>query len=68
MGRDFQIEPNPLYTYNFLCRQDQSTMNLELSKELDYIPQCLKCNARMVLRYSINNDGEIWMNSAIMHE
>ena len=57
-----------IYTYSFLCKQDSSTMLLELSKELDYLPQCLKCNKTMILRYSIDDNGSIWMNSAIMHE
>ncbi len=47
---------------------DHSTMNLELSKQIGYIPKCLKCNSNMIMRYSINNDGDIWMNSAILHE
>ncbi len=57
-----------IYTYNFLCRSDNSEMNLELSKELDYLPKCLKCSKTMLLRYSIDNNGSIWMNSAIMHD
>jgi hypothetical protein len=62
------MNSNPLYTYGFYCSKDKSEMTLELSKELDYIPSCLKCNSRMIIRYSIDNDGSIWMNSAIMHE
>ena len=61
-------EHNPLYTYNLLCMSDRSELNIELSREIDFIPKCLKCNKTMILRYSINNDGDIWMNSAIMHE
>lgn len=57
-----------LWTYNFICMSDHSTMNLELSKQIGYIPKCLKCNSNMIMRYSINNDGDIWMNSAILHE
>jgi hypothetical protein len=43
-------------------------MNIELSREIDFIPRCLKCNSDMVIRYSIDNDGELWMNFSIMHE
>ena len=61
-------DTHPLYTYSFICMIDRSELNLELSKELDYLPKCLKCNKSMVIRYSINNNGDIWMNSAIMHD
>jgi hypothetical protein len=61
-------EMDPIYTYNYLCMQDQSEMNIELSREIDFIPRCLKCNSDMVIRYSIDNDGELWMNYSIMHE
>ncbi len=61
-------ESDPLYTYSYLCMQDRSIMLLELSKELDYIPKCLKCARDMIMRYSINNDGDIWMNDDILHE
>ena len=61
-------DTHPLYTYNFICMKDRSELNLELSRELDYLPKCLKCGKSMILKYSINNDGEIWMNSAILHE
>lgn len=66
MGREAEIDP--IFTYNFLCISDRSEMNIELSRELDFIPKCLKCNKNMIIRYSINDNGEIWMNSAIMHE
>ena len=59
---------DPIYTYNLLCMTDRSELNIELSREIDFIPKCLKCNRVMILRYSINNDGDIWMNSAIMHD
>lgn len=67
-GENPMDDTHPLYTYSFICMKDKSVMNLEISRELDYIPKCLKCNGNMILRYSINNDGEIWMNSAILHE
>jgi len=47
---------------------DKSIMLLELSRELDYIPKCLKCARDMVIRYSINDNGDIWMNETILHE
>ena len=61
-------EGDPLYTYSYLCMYDKSIMLLELSKELEYIPKCLKCARDMVIRYSIDANGELWMNEAIMHE
>jgi NAD-dependent SIR2 family protein deacetylase len=67
-AESIQIMIDPIYTYNFYCKKDKSTMNLEISKKLDYIPSCLKCNSNMIIRYSINEYGELWMNSAIMHE
>jgi hypothetical protein len=66
MGREGEIDP--IYTYSFICMTDRSEMNIELSRELDFIPKCLKCHKNMIIRYSINNDGDIWMNSAIMHD
>jgi hypothetical protein len=65
-GRGSKIDP--LYTYGYLCMYDKSEMNIELSKEIDFEPRCLKCNGNMTIRYSIDNYGEIWMNSSIMHE
>lgn len=67
-GENPMDDTHPLYTYNFICMKDRSTMNLEISKKLDYLPKCLKCDQSMTLRYSINDDGDIWMNSAIMHD
>lgn len=55
-----------LFTYSFICMKDKSELNMEISRQLDYIPQCLKCGQNMIIRYSINNDGEIWLNSAIL--
>jgi len=63
-----EAEIDPIFTYNFLCMYDRSEMNIELSRELDFIPVCLKCASEMTIRYSIDNHGEIWMNSSIMHE
>ena len=63
-----EAEIDPIFTYSFLCMYDRSEMNIELSRELDFAPKCLKCNGKMTIRYSIDNDGEIWMNSSIMHE
>ncbi len=58
----------PLYTYSYLCRQDRSMMLLELSKEIGFSPKCLKCGRDMVLKYSIDDNGDIWMNEDILHE
>jgi hypothetical protein len=63
-----ETEIDPIFTYGFLCMYDRSEMNIELSREIDFEPRCLKCNGNMTIRYSIDNDGEIWMNSSIMHE
>jgi hypothetical protein len=65
-GRGSKIDP--IYTYNYLCMYDRSEMNIELSREIDFEPRCLKCASNMTLKYSIDNDGEIWMNFSIMHE
>lgn len=61
-------EGYPLYTYSYICMQDKSIMLLELSKELEYIPKCLKCAREMILRYSIGDNGELWMNEEILHD
>ena len=40
---------------------------MELSKELDYKPKCLKCNSsQLQLRYTIIL-GELWMSESL-HE
>jgi hypothetical protein len=57
-----------LYTYSYLCKQDKSILNLDLSREIDYIPSCLKCNTKMIIRYSVDPNGELWMNYSVMHE
>jgi len=59
---------DPLYTYNYICMKDKSTLNLEISKPLDYKPKCLKCNSsRLVLRYTIIDD-QLWLNNSVLHE
>jgi hypothetical protein len=41
---------------------------MELSKEIDYSPKCLKCGStQLQLRYTIIL-GELWMNYSILHE
>jgi hypothetical protein len=48
--------------------EDKSTLNLEISKPLDYKPKCLKCNSsRLVLRYTII-DNQLWLNNSVLHE
>ena len=59
---------DPIFTYNLVCMKDQSQLNIEISREIDYIPKCLKCNGNMTFRYSIDNNGEIWMNDAILRD
>jgi len=49
------------YTYSFICKC-KAELYMELSKELDYSPKCLKCNSsRLQLRYTIIL-GELWMS------
>ena len=49
------------YTYSFICKC-KAELYMELSKELDYRPTCLKCNSsQLVLRYTITH-GELWMS------
>ena len=55
------------YTYSFICKCG-SVLDLELSKEIGYMPKCLRCNSsRLQLRYSIIN-GEIYMNDDILRD
>jgi hypothetical protein len=54
------------YTYSFICKCKAETY-IELSKEIDYNPKCLKCNSSQLrLRYTIIN-GELWMDPRL-HE
>ena len=55
------------YTYSFICKC-KAELYMELSKELDYRPKCLKCgSSQLVLRYTIIH-GSLWMNDDILHE
>ena len=55
------------YTYSFICKCKAETY-IELSKEIDYNPKCLKCNSsRLVLRYTII-DNQLWLNNSVLHE
>ena len=55
------------YTYSFICKC-KSELYIEIFREIDFEPKCLKCNSsRLQLRYSIIQ-GELWMNEAILHE
>ncbi len=54
------------YTYSYFCKCGSETY-MELSKELDYKPKCLKCNSsQLILRYTVIH-GELWM-SPDLHE
>ena len=54
------------YTYSFICKC-KAELYMELSKELDYIPKCLKCNSsQLQLRYTVIH-GLLWM-SPDLHE
>jgi hypothetical protein len=59
---------DPLYTYNFVCMKDRSEMNIELSTQIGYKPKCLKCGGYMILRYSIDDSGELYMNDDILND
>ncbi len=55
------------HTYNFICKC-RAELNVEISREIDFAPKCLKCGStKLTLKYSIIN-GDIWMNESIMHE
>jgi len=55
------------HTYSFACKC-RAELNVEISREIDFKPKCLKCGStKMTLRYSIIN-GEVWMNEEVMHE
>ena len=54
------------YTYSFICKCRAETY-MELSKEIDYKPKCLKCNStQLLLRYTIIH-GDLWMSDDL-HE
>jgi hypothetical protein len=36
--------------------------------KLTYIPECLQCGELMFMMYSIDPDGAIWMNKALLIE
>jgi hypothetical protein len=40
---------------------------MEVTKLLS-IPECLLCGEQMYMMYSINPQGEIWMNKALLLE
>ena len=51
-------------TYNYLCFCT-AQMHIEISKELDFDPYCLKCGLEMSLQYSIGPNGELYMDQGI---
>ena len=54
------------YTYSFICKC-KAELYMELSRELDYSPKCLKCySSQLQLRYTIIH-GELWMSDDL-HE
>ena len=54
------------YTYSFICKCKSETY-MELSKEIDYRPKCLKCGStQLKLRYTIIQ-GDLWMSDDL-HE
>jgi hypothetical protein len=55
---------NHTYGWRCICK---SEMEMHISK-LTCIPQCLLCGELMYMMYSINPQGEIWMNKALLLE
>jgi hypothetical protein len=54
------------YTYAWQCIcKAEMTMNIS---KLTYIPECLLCGELMFMMYSIDPDGAIWMNKALLLE
>ena len=39
---------------------------MDISHEINYTPVCLKCGGHLDLRYSIDANGELWMNDEIL--
>ena len=54
------------YTYGWICIC-KSEMEMHISK-LTYIPECLQCGELMFMMYSIDPDGAVWMNKALLIE
>jgi hypothetical protein len=52
------------YTYGWKCIC-KSEMEMHISK-LTYIPECLQCGELMFMMYSIDPDGAVWMNKALL--
>jgi hypothetical protein len=52
------------YTYGWKCIC-KSEMEMHITK-LTYIPECLQCGELMFMMYSIDPDGAIWMNKALL--
>lgn len=58
------VIPLDNYSYGWKCKCG-SEMEMNIIK-LNYIPECLLCGDRMAMMYSINPNGEIWMNKAVL--
>jgi len=52
------------YTYGWKCIC-KSEMEMHIAK-LRYIPECLLCGELMFMMYSIDPDGAVWMNKALL--
>jgi hypothetical protein len=52
------------YTYGWKCIC-KSEMEMHISK-LTCIPECLLCGELMFMMYSIDPDGAVWMNKALL--
>jgi hypothetical protein len=55
---------NHTYGWKCICK---SEMEMHIIK-LRSIPECLLCGELMYMMYSINPQGEIWMNKALLLE
>lgn len=54
------------HTYGWKCKCG-SEMTMDIIK-LRYIPECLLCGDLMFMMYSIDAEGAIWMNKALLLE
>jgi hypothetical protein len=54
------------HTYGWQCKCG-SEMTMDIIK-LTCIPQCLLCGELMYMMYSIDPDGAVWMNKALLLE
>ena len=54
------------HTYGWQCKCG-SEMTMDVIR-LKAIPECLLCGDQMFMMYSIDNQGAVWMNKALLLE